>query len=557
MIKIIAPIAKENYDFYLEMNNYLDTRIFKRMGFITLKYPKSLSPETEPETKKFRWLLTILAVSLLVVPVMFFLTNIKLIFTSDIMSILTKYIVDINIWFIGYYVFINMTYIIMAIIAFFEFRIQKHLWDIKNDDYLYEDGIVEPISVIVPAYNEELNIVESIRSLLSLEYPVYEVIVVNDGSKDNTLNTVIEAFDLKRSDYNTDEVIQTNQVRAIYKNKFYEKLLLIDKDNGGKADALNVGINFSRYEYVCGIDADSIIESDGLLKMMSSVLDHDEITLALGGSIVPVNGSVVDHGFVEKYGLPKSFLTRAQTIEYIRAFNTGRLAFSKMKSLLIISGAFGLFEKHMLIKVGGYLSASSFKKKTVGEDMELVVRVTRLATESNLKHRVKYVPMARCYTEVPSKLKILLNQRNRWQRGLIETLSFHRHMILNPQFGSRGLVGMPYFFLFEMVAPLLELQIYLSLIAGLIFGIFDGVFLLLLMVVTCLLGMILSMTSLLVQERYAHPLSVKDTFVMIFFAIIENFGWRQFINIYRSLGFFSSLKGKSSWGSMVRTGFRK
>nr|HPJ23435.1 glycosyltransferase [Bacillota bacterium] len=368
---------------------------------------------------------------------------------------------------------------------------------------------------------------------------------------------VIEAFDLKRSDYNTDEVIQTNQVRAIYKNKFYEKLLLVDKDNGGKADALNVGINFSRYEYVCGIDADSIIESDGLLKMMSSVLDHDEITLALGGSIVPVNGSVVDHGFVEKYGLPKSFLTRAQTIEYIRAFNTGRLAFSRMKSLLIISGAFGLFEKHMLIKVGGYLSASSFKKKTVGEDMELVVRVTRLATESNLKHRVKYVPMARCYTEVPSKLKILLNQRNRWQRGLIETLSFHRHMILNPQFGSRGLVGMPYFFLFEMVAPLLELQIYLSLIAGLIFGIFDGVFLLLLMVVTCLLGMILSMTSLLVQERYAHPLSVKDTFVMIFFAIIENFGWRQFINIYRSLGFFSSLKGKSSWGSMVRTGFRK
>lgn len=557
LIKIITPIAKDNYDFYLEMNSYLDSRIFRRMGFVTLIYPKSQAPEAEPETRKFRWLLTILIVTILSVPLLFILTNLGWIFHSDILTILTAYIVDINLWFIAYYVFINLTYIIFALIAFFEFRKQKHLWDIKSHDYLYEDGIVEPISIIVPAYNESMTIVESIRSLLSLEYPVYEVIVVNDGSKDQTLQTVIDAFELKRADYTNTEVIKTNQVRAIYKNRFYDKLLLVDKDNGGKADALNVGINFSKYEYVCGIDADSIIESDALLKMMSSVLDNDEITLALGGSIVPVNGSIVDHGFVEKYRIPKSFLTRAQTVEYIRAFNTGRLAFSRMKCLLIISGAFGLFEKRTLIKIGGYLSASSFKKKTVGEDMELVVRMTRKATESHLEHRVKYVPMARCYTEVPSKLGILLHQRNRWQRGLIETLSFHRSMILNPGYGSRGLLGMPYFFLFEMIAPLLELQIYASLLIGLIFGIFNGVFLLLLMSVTVLLGIILSMTSLLVQERYAHPLSVKDTLVMIFFAIIENFGWRQFINIYRSMGFFSSLKGRSSWGTMSRTGFNK
>lgn len=557
LVKIIAPIAKENYDFYLELNQYLDRKIFKRLGFIKTKDYLRIVPEAEPETRKFKWLLIILLVSTLSIPLVFFISNVSFIFHNNIINILNKYMIQINLWFIGYYVFINAFYISMAILSVIEFQKQKALWDIKNEDFLFEEGIISPISIIVPAYNEELNIEESIRSLLSLEYPNFEVIVVNDGSKDNTLNTIIDAFELKRINFVDDKLIGTNFVKAVYQNKFYSKLTLIDKENGGKADALNVGINFSKYDYVCGIDADSIIESDGLLKMMSSVLDYDEITLALGGSIVPVNGAIVDHGHVEQYHLPKKAITRFQTIEYIRAFNTGRLSFSKLKSLLIISGAFGLFEKRILIEIGGYLSASSFRKRTVGEDMELVVRITRRAVETNLNHHVQYIPMARCYTEVPEQRKILLNQRNRWQRGLIETLSYHRKMLFNPRYGTKGLLGMPYFFIFEMVAPLLELQIYLSLIIGVITGLFSGVYILLLLVVTTLFGVILSMVSLFVQEKYAEALTTKETLILILYAIIENFGWRQFMNIYRSWGYFSSLKGKHAWGSMTRVGFKK
>jgi cellulose synthase/poly-beta-1,6-N-acetylglucosamine synthase-like glycosyltransferase len=557
VLDIIRPIAEENYEFYLELNNYLEPDIFKKMGYIHTKYPGQVKPTTEPEFRKFRWLLTILLISLLLMPVIYISTNLGFIFSNPFIDSITRYLIKLNIWFIYYYIFVNGLYIFFAIIAIFEYKRQERLWDIKSRDFTYETGIISPISIIVPAYNEELNIVENIRSLLSLEYPLFEVIVVNDGSKDRSLENIIDAFDLRRVDYRADQKIQTRTVKAIYKNKFYSKLTLIDKDNGGKADALNVGINFSQHDYVCGIDADSLIESDGLLRMMATILDHDEITLALGGSIVPSNGSIVDHGMVEKFGLPKSSIARFQAIEYLRAFNTGRLAFAKLKCFLIVSGAFGLFEKRILTEIGGYLSASSFKKNTVGEDMELVVRITKKAAESSLNYRVDYIPMARCYTEVPESMKILKSQRNRWQRGLIETLSFHRDMIMNPQYGPNGLFALPYFFIFEMIAPLLELQIYLTLIIGMIFGIFNSIYILLLLVATCFFGMSLSLVSLLVQEKYSTSLSFKDTMILIFYGIIENFGWRQVISIYRTWGYFSSLKGKHTWGSMTRVGFKK
>ncbi len=557
ILGLISNLAKSDPDFYMDLNNYLDPVIFKKLGYVSMKYPKPQEEMADADSGKFRWLLTILIIVFAIFPIIFIITNIGFIFRSSFFDSITKYLIDLNIWFIAYYVFINFTYIAFAFIALAEFKSQHSLWNIKDIDYLYEPGVMAPISIMVPAYNEELTIVESVRSLLSLEYPEFEVIVVNDGSKDGTLRTIIDAFDLKRIDYYHNDLINTNHVKAAYRNKFYPKLLVVDKENGGKADSLNVAINFSKFDYVCGIDADSILESDSMLKMMSTILDNDHVTLALGGSIVPVNGSEVDHGYVERFGLPKTFLTAAQSIEYIRAFNTGRLAFTRMRSLLIISGAFGLFEKKMLVRIGGYLAASSFKRKTVGEDMELVVRITREATEADLVHEVKYVPMARCYTEVPSDLNILLKQRNRWQRGLIETLYYHRKMIVNHHFGSRGLLGMPYFFFFEMIAPLLELEVYLSLIIGVVFGIFNGVYILALLAVTTLLGVVLSMTSLFVQEKYARPLSFKDTMLLVLMAIIENFGWRQFINLYRSIGFFSSLKGNNSWGAMTRTGFKK
>ncbi len=557
VLEIITPIADDNYDFYLELNAYLRKRIFKKMGFTQAKFPNANAPNTDPETNKTKWLSFILVFLIIFLPILFVLTRLNFIFNSSFLDIIKNYIVTLNKWFIIYYVFVNFLYILFAFISLFEYKKQDLLWKIKNEDFLYENGIIAPISIIVPAYNEELTIVESLRSLLSLRYPNYEVIVVNDGSHDQTLKTLVEKFELKRVNYNFNELIHTMPVKAVYKNKFYTKLTVIDKENGGKADSLNVGINFSKNSYVCGIDADSLIEPSGLLRMMSSVLDYDSITLALGGSIVPVNGATVDHGLVTKYRLPKSQLARFQTIEYIRAFNAGRLGFSRMKCFLIVSGAFGLFEKRMLVEVGGYLTASSFRKDTVGEDMELVVRIARKASESNLDYRISYIPTARCYTEVPEESKSLLSQRNRWQKGLIDTLSYHRKMIFNRRYGTNGTIAMPYFFIFEMLAPVLELQIYTSIIAGLFFGIFDGVFILLLIVLTTFLGMFVSLISLYLQEKYTEPLTVKDILVLIFNAIIENLGWRQFMSLYRSLGYFTSFGKKHEWGKMSRVGFKK
>lgn len=557
ILKIITPIAKENYEFYLELNNYLKKDVFIKMGFIHSYVPGKDRPATDPETQKTKWLTTFLVICLSMIPIIFVAFNFQLIMNSSLTEILTAYVVGLNRAFVAYYLVVNFIYLFFAFISISEYNNQEKLWKIKNEDFLYEDGIISPISILVPAYNEEINIVDSVRSLLSLRYPIYEVIVINDGSKDNTLQNMIDAFELRRVDYVLDNTIATMPIKAVYKNKFYTKLTLIDKDNGGKADSLNVGINFSEYDYVCGIDADSIIESNGLLRMMSTVLDHDSITLALGGSIVPVNGATISHGVVENYSLPKALLAKLQSIEYIRAFNVGRLGFSKLKCFLIVSGAFGLFEKRMLKEVGGYLTASNMRKDTVGEDMELVVRIARKASEEGLNHRIQYVPMARCYTEVPEERKSLLSQRNRWQKGLIDTLSFHRKMIFNKNYGTNGLIAMPYFFIFEMLGPVLEIQIYLTIIIGLIFGIFDGVLLLLLFAVTMVLGMFITLISIFIQEKYAQSFSIKDTFRIIFYTFIENFGWRQFVSVYRSFGYFTSFKREHNWGTMKRKGFKK
>lgn len=557
MLEIIKPIAEDNYEFYTNLNNYLRRDLFRKLGYVYSFFPGKDKPVTNPETKKTRWLVIFLFVCFLILPVIFFVFNTDILAGSTIREVLTRYIVSINKSFIGYYLVVNFLYLFFAFIAMIEYHRQEKLWRIKNDDFLYEDGILSPISIIVPAYNEEINIIDSLTSLLSLKYPNYEVIVVNDGSKDNTLQKIIDAFELKRVDFTVDNSIATMPIKAVYKNKFYTKLTLIDKENGGKADSLNVGINFSKHDYICGIDADSLIEPNGLLRMMSTVLDHDSITLALGGSIVPINGATVNNGVVEAYRLPKSTLAKFQTIEYIRAFNAGRLGFSNMKCFLIVSGAFGLFEKRMLKEIGGYLTASNMRKDTVGEDMELVVRIARKASERGLTHRIQYVPMARCYTEVPEDRKSLFAQRNRWQKGLIDTLSFHRKMIFNPKYGTNGTIAMPYFFIFEMLGPVLEIQVYLSLLIGFFFGIFDGVLLLLLFAVTMVLGMFATLVSIFLQEKYTEPFTLKDTAKLLFFTMIENFGWRQLVSIYRSIGYFTSFKAKQSWGKMERKGFNK
>ncbi|HBY65222.1 MAG TPA: glycosyl transferase [Acholeplasmataceae bacterium] len=334
--------------------------------------------------------------------------------------------------------------------------------------------------------------------------------------------------------------------------------MVIDKQNGGKADALNLGINVAKSDYICGIDADSLLEEDALLKLMSITLDNTTEHIALGGNIVPVNGCIVDKGKIEKPGLGKNTLVRFQTLEYLRAFTTGRIGWSKLNSLLIVSGAFGLFQRKSLIETGGYLTISGdLKKDTVGEDMELVVRLTYQALTKNKKYRVDYVHHANCYTELPSDLGSFFKQRNRWQRGLLDILSYHRKLLFNPTYKQPGMIAFPYFFIFEMMGPFFEAIGYSALLIGLILGILNTPLVIILLVVTIGYGIVISLFSLLIAERKTVFYSNKETMILILMAIIENFGYRQLVSLHRIQSTFSALRENHVWGNQKRQGFQK
>ncbi|MDD2620873.1 MAG: glycosyltransferase family 2 protein, partial [Syntrophomonadaceae bacterium] len=324
----------------------------------------------------------------------------------------------------------------------------------------------------------------------------------------------------------------------------------------GKADSLNTGINISKKEYFCGIDADSLLEDEALLKLASLTLDEGIETPALGGNIFPINGCTIDRGQIKNINIPKNSLARFQTIEYIRAFMAGRLGWASLNSLLIISGAFGLFRKERIIGIGGYLTSSGkYARDTVGEDMELVVRISRLMRELKHKYCICYAFNANCWTEVPEDLQSLKRQRHRWHRGLIDILLLHKKMIFNPKYGRTGIIAMPYFFIFEMIGPMIEIQGYLMVVSAFALGLLNGQIALLLFVSTILMGVLVSLSALLIAEKDVKYFRLRDIIVLILYALIENFGPRQLFSLWRVGGYMNMLKGHSGWGKIERKGF--
>ena len=286
------------------------------------------------------------------------------------------------------------------------------------------------------------------------------------------------------------------------------------------------------------------------------MLDEGVETPALGGNIFPVNGCAIERGQIVNIQIPKNSLARFQTIEYMRAFMAGRLGWAKINSLLIISGAFGLFRKERAIRVGGYLtSRGKYAKDTVGEDMELIVRINRQMREIGLKYRIRYAYNANCWTEVPEDLQSLKRQRYRWHRGLIEILTFHKRMLFNLRYGRIGLLAMPYFLIFEMFGPLIEIQGYLMVFIALIIGILNAEVALLLFISTILMGILISLSSLFIAEKDIKYFRWKDLVILLAYAILENFGPRQLFSLWRVGGTINMLKKPTGWGKPERKGF--
>ncbi|KPL68673.1 glycosyl transferase [Erythrobacter sp. SG61-1L] len=410
--------------------------------------------------------------------------------------------------------------------------------------------LAPPISVIAPAYNEELSITQSVRALLALEYPEHEIIVVNDGSKDATLATLIRDFELEPSDRPQIAALQRTKILGVYRSRVHRNLLVVDKENGRKADAVNMGIGFARTPLVCVIDADSIIETDGLLRAAEPFMTDDGSLLAVGGAIRIVNGCEVRGGSLRKIGIPREWIARFQVIEYFRAFLTARVANAHFNSLLLISGAFGLFRRSALVEIGGY------RHDTVGEDLELVVRLHRYSLERNIPYRIGFVPEIVCWTEAPVSMLGLKNQRSRWQQGALETLEAHRGILFNPRYGRIGMLATPQMLVEDVIGPPAEVIGYLVVPAAWALGLLSGQMALAFLALTVAFGTGLSIATLALEEaQLRRTPSAADLLKIAAAALLENFGFRQANLVFRLVGIKRHLKRETGWSAVPRTGF--
>ena len=406
-----------------------------------------------------------------------------------------------------------------------------------------------PITVIAPAFNEELSIVQSTKALLALEYPEHEVIVVNDGSSDSTLDVLIEAFGMEETQRTQIAALQVTEVYRTFHSRRYPNLLVVDKENGRKADAANAGIGFARTPLVCIIDADSIIEPDGLLRAAEPFMYDDGRLVAVGGAIRIANGCTIRGGSLQKIGIADTMVPRFQVVEYLRAFLMNRVANAHMNTLMLISGAFGLFRRSTLVEMGGY------RHDTVGEDLELVVRMHRHMRDQKRDYRIDFVPDIVCWTEAPAELDGLDNQRARWQQGALETLQRHRGMILNPRYGRIGLLAMPQIVLEDVLGPPAELLGYLVLPAAALLGLLDPMMAVAFFFVSVVFGCVLSLGTLALEEQQLRRTpSAKDLLRLGAAAVLENFGYRQINILYRLAGFGRYFRNDTSWAAVPRVG---
>ena len=459
---------------------------------------------------------------------------------------LYHFVIIFNHFIIFYVVVMNGIFMLQMFVSLFD----TAMYMIKTRHYEYrlmgQSTNMIPISLLVPAYNEEMNIVESIKSFLNLDYLNYEIIVINDGSKDNTLKTVIDAFGLQKVSDPVRMRLTTREVRGIYYNPELPRLRLIDKENGGKSDALNAGLNLSRYPYFVSVDADSFLKSNALLCIAMAFIKNKH-TVAVGGIVRLINGCRVEEGKLVNAGIPKKIWEKFQTLEYLRSFLVGRIGWNHFNSLLIISGALGAFQKEPVLQVNGYTTG------TIGEDMDLVVKLHRYMINKKYKYKVAFLPDPICWTQAPATLKTLFRQRRRWHIGLIDVISRNRDIFFNPRYGVVGIFSIPFHFLFEEMAPIVEVLGYIMIPLAWYFGLLSTEMFVLFLIASIFFGVITSIGSLAVEDlTTASYIRVRELLFMVFLSFVENIFYRQMTVGFRLVGIFSSRKYRQTWGIMKR-----
>lgn len=463
---------------------------------------------------------------------------------------------DILTYLFLFYTFLLMLiYVVSALVSYRVIR--QHVAETSFVDFrqILTSPLSPKISIIAPAYNEALNIVDNAMSLLALEYPNFEVVIVNDGSKDETLQRLIDAYKLEKTSLLTHQSVECKEILGVYKSRdeAVSHLTVVDKRNGGKSDALNAGINVCAGKLFACIDVDCVLERDALLRMIKPFLDEtDQKVIATGGVIRLANDCVISDGRLIQINVPRNLIARAQVLEYMRAFLLSRVAWAKINGLLLISGALGLFDKQTVIEAGGY------SHKTVGEDMELVMRMRRMMEERRQPYAVRYISDPLCWTEGPARWDILGRQRNRWTRGLMDCLKFHRKVFFNPHYRIMGMVSYPFWFLYEWLAPIIEsLGLVLTVVLWAL-GVINATSFWLLLAAVYNYAICLSCLAIWVdQKTYSQYRSKRDLGRLIVMAIVEPLFYHPF-TVYSSIrGTIDYIRGKKGWGSMTRQGLSK
>ena len=449
-----------------------------------------------------------------------------------------------------YYLLCNLSYLLMLVIALrTSIAHHRNLQSVKLG-WINEAPLAPPVSIIVPAHNEEQSICVSVLNLLKLQYPELELIVVNDGSTDGTLSALIEQFRLRpiRAVYVSQ--IQSAPVRGIYRSDSAPRLVVLDKEPGGsKADAANAGLNAATRPYVCVVDADSVLEDDALLRIMVPILADPARVVCAGGIVRVVNGSEIHNGRIGRIRLPRTSIEILQVIEYLRAFLVAREAWAAGNMLMIVSGAFGVFRTDLIRTVGGYRS------QAIGEDFELVVRLHRHLLDTTQEYRISFLPDPVCWTEAPSDLKSLGRQRSRWQKGLLDGLWRHRHMLFRARYGRTGCLALPYLWVFELFAPVIETIGIISILAAASLGILNRDFFVQFLLFGYAFATAISIGSVLQEElTYRRYNDWRDVARLVLYCFLEHFPYRQIQIYWRLQGIWEYLNGDNTWKAIKRRG---
>ena len=469
---------------------------------------------------------------------------------TTVEGVVTSLVIGSGIFIVAYYAVINLGYLLIHVLALFELRDNVREAEWQPPFRPFDSPFYPGVAMVVPAYNEAATIVESVRSMLTLNYPDQEIVVVNDGSTDATMDRLRNAFDLKPVEAELPYDVPSEPIRAVYRSTRYEDLLVVDKENGGKSDALNAGVWLTDQELFCAVDSDTIIDRNALLQIVRPFLEEPDKAVASGGTIRVANNCVVEDGEVQEVNLPKTGIPGLQVMEYLRAFYSGRLGLNRLKGLILISGAFGVFRTDRVREIGGY------RHDTITEDFDIVVRLHQYLVDEDIEYTMDFLPEPVAWTEVPGDLKTLGRQRRRWYRGMLETVVANRNMFLRRKYGRVGTLILPFFVMAEAIGPLIEGFGYILLPLAWYFGLLNIEFFLAFLFLTVGVGVFLSWFGVFSEvwsfNRYERP---RDVVRLLWYGILENFGYRQWKTIVAWHGLVEYLRGEKSWGAMERRGF--